>query len=172
VAPGWVQTEMSAARCRPGGRAADCGGHSRGPRRARAEIAGPILFLCTPLAGFISGEVLNVNGARCWRGELARMKETKPMRRPSCECAVGLAVVLLAWPLAVRAQNSTQTASFRPLHAGREDEGAKNARQARACSTPWCRRWAARPGLTSRTWSAGQVAAFSTGARPRHHRVF
>jgi 3-oxoacyl-[acyl-carrier protein] reductase len=26
------------------------------------EIAGPILFLCTPLAGFISGEVLNVNG--------------------------------------------------------------------------------------------------------------
>ena len=29
--------------------------------RAR-EIAGPVLFLCTPLAGFISGEVLNVNG--------------------------------------------------------------------------------------------------------------
>jgi len=27
-----------------------------------AEIAGPVLFLCTPLAGFISGEVLNVNG--------------------------------------------------------------------------------------------------------------
>jgi 3-oxoacyl-[acyl-carrier protein] reductase len=26
------------------------------------EIAGPIVFLCTPLAGFISGEVLNVNG--------------------------------------------------------------------------------------------------------------
>ena len=26
------------------------------------EIAGPVLFLCTPLAGFISGEVLNVNG--------------------------------------------------------------------------------------------------------------
>jgi 3-oxoacyl-[acyl-carrier protein] reductase len=26
------------------------------------EIAGPILFLCTPLAGFISGEILNVNG--------------------------------------------------------------------------------------------------------------
>jgi 3-oxoacyl-[acyl-carrier protein] reductase len=30
-------------------------GHAR-------EIAGPVLFLCTPLAGFISGEVLNVNG--------------------------------------------------------------------------------------------------------------
>ena len=26
------------------------------------EIAGPILFLCTPLAGFITGEVFNVNG--------------------------------------------------------------------------------------------------------------
>ena len=27
-----------------------------------AEIAGPVLFLCTPLAGFVSGEVFNVNG--------------------------------------------------------------------------------------------------------------
>ena len=26
------------------------------------EIAGPILFLCTPHAGFITGEVFNVNG--------------------------------------------------------------------------------------------------------------
>ena len=26
------------------------------------EIAGPILFLCTPFAGFISGEIFNVNG--------------------------------------------------------------------------------------------------------------
>ncbi|MGA3010766.1 MAG: SDR family oxidoreductase [Terracidiphilus sp.] len=63
VAPGWVNTEMSAAALGhpklgakiaaeiPVGRAAS-------PR----EIAGPVLFLCTPLAGFISGEVLNVNG--------------------------------------------------------------------------------------------------------------
>jgi 3-oxoacyl-[acyl-carrier protein] reductase len=63
VAPGWVTTEMSAAALGhpklgakiaaeiPVGRAAS-------PR----EIAGPVLFLCTPLAGFISGEVLNVNG--------------------------------------------------------------------------------------------------------------
>jgi 3-oxoacyl-[acyl-carrier protein] reductase len=63
VAPGWVATEMSAiavgdpemgAKIRAGipvGRVAS-------PR----EIAGPVLFLCTPLAGFISGEVLNVNG--------------------------------------------------------------------------------------------------------------
>jgi 3-oxoacyl-[acyl-carrier protein] reductase len=33
-------------------------GRAASPR----EIAGPVLFLCTPLAGFISGEVLNVNG--------------------------------------------------------------------------------------------------------------
>jgi len=26
------------------------------------EIAGPVLFLCTEHAGFISGEVFNVNG--------------------------------------------------------------------------------------------------------------
>ncbi len=26
------------------------------------EIAGPILFLCTELAGFITGEIFNVNG--------------------------------------------------------------------------------------------------------------
>jgi 3-oxoacyl-[acyl-carrier protein] reductase len=63
VAPGWVTTEMSAAALGhpelgpritagiPVGRA----GHVR-------EIAGPVLFLCTSLAGFISGEVLNVNG--------------------------------------------------------------------------------------------------------------
>jgi 3-oxoacyl-[acyl-carrier protein] reductase len=63
VAPGWVSTEMSTgslgdpvlgpkiAAGIPLGRAA----HAR-------EIAGPVLFLCTPLAGFISGEVLNVNG--------------------------------------------------------------------------------------------------------------
>jgi 3-oxoacyl-[acyl-carrier protein] reductase len=63
VAPGWVATEMSAAalgdpatRDRflsliPLGRAADA-----------TEIAGPVLFLCTPLAGFMTGEIVNVNG--------------------------------------------------------------------------------------------------------------
>jgi 3-oxoacyl-[acyl-carrier protein] reductase len=63
VAPGWVTTEMSAATL----------GHPElGPKVADSipvgraatplEIAGPVLFLCTPYAGFISGEVLNVNG--------------------------------------------------------------------------------------------------------------
>ena len=63
VAPGWVATEMSAAALThletskkvmstiPIGRSAHVD-----------EIAGPILFLCTPLAGFISGEIFNVNG--------------------------------------------------------------------------------------------------------------
>jgi 3-oxoacyl-[acyl-carrier protein] reductase len=63
VAPGWVATEMSA------GTLAD---PIQGPKIAAGipvgrvanprEIAGPVLFLCTPLAGFISGEVVNVNG--------------------------------------------------------------------------------------------------------------
>ena len=63
VAPGWTHTGMTssvfdvpevAARVNPTipvGRP----GHVD-------EIAGPVLFLCTPLAGFISGEILNVNG--------------------------------------------------------------------------------------------------------------
>jgi 3-oxoacyl-[acyl-carrier protein] reductase len=63
VAPGWVETEMSAAALGD----ADLGGKIRsgipvGRAATVREIAGPVLFLCTPLAGFISGEVLNVNG--------------------------------------------------------------------------------------------------------------
>ena len=63
VAPGWAATDMTTATL------AD---PTTGPRIAATiplgrvasprEIAGPVLFLCTPLAGFISGEVLNVNG--------------------------------------------------------------------------------------------------------------
>ena len=32
------------------------------------EIAGPVVFLCTPLAGFVSGEVFNVNGGAVLAG--------------------------------------------------------------------------------------------------------
>ena len=63
VAPGWVQTEMSRPvlstpewqeklpKVVPVGRAA-----------YPEEIAAPILFLCTKHAGFITGEIFNVNG--------------------------------------------------------------------------------------------------------------
>jgi 3-oxoacyl-[acyl-carrier protein] reductase len=63
VAPGWVRTEMSVAALAdpvtskkalapiPLGRVAE-----------PEEIAGPIVFLCTKWAGFVSGEVFNVNG--------------------------------------------------------------------------------------------------------------
>lgn len=63
VAPGWVRTEMSSAALDdpetskralgliPLGRAGDVD-----------EIAGPIVFLCTRWAGFVSGEIFNVNG--------------------------------------------------------------------------------------------------------------
>ena len=60
VAPGWVDTEMSEATLRskpailktiPLGRAASAD-----------DIAGPIVFLCSPLARHITGEILNVNG--------------------------------------------------------------------------------------------------------------
>jgi 3-oxoacyl-[acyl-carrier protein] reductase len=32
------------------------------------EIAAPIVFLCTPLASFITGEVLNINGGAVMAG--------------------------------------------------------------------------------------------------------
>jgi 3-oxoacyl-[acyl-carrier protein] reductase len=69
VAPGWVATEMSQAVLSnpetskkllsliPLGRPAHVD-----------EIAAPILFLCTPLAGFISGEIFNVNGGAVLAG--------------------------------------------------------------------------------------------------------
>jgi 3-oxoacyl-[acyl-carrier protein] reductase len=63
VAPGWVATEMSAAALDdPQLGPKISAGIPVGRVATASEIAGPILFLCTPLAGFISGEVLNVNG--------------------------------------------------------------------------------------------------------------
>jgi 3-oxoacyl-[acyl-carrier protein] reductase len=69
VAPGWVDTDMSAAaladpksgeeilRTIPMGRVGKPG-----------EIAGPVLFLCTPYAEFITGEIFNVNGGAVLTG--------------------------------------------------------------------------------------------------------
>jgi 3-oxoacyl-[acyl-carrier protein] reductase len=69
VAPGWVSTDMS-------------GDALQDPERSREifatiplsrvgtpdEIAAPILFLCTPYAGFIAGEIFNVNGGAVLAG--------------------------------------------------------------------------------------------------------
>ena len=63
VAPGWVTTDMSAATLADPERGAKiAAGIPVGRPATVREIAGPVLFLCTPLAGFISGEILNVNG--------------------------------------------------------------------------------------------------------------
>jgi 3-oxoacyl-[acyl-carrier protein] reductase len=63
VAPGWVETDMAAPALKnpdisrrvystiPLGRAGK-----------PEEIAATVLFLCTPHAGFITGEIVNVNG--------------------------------------------------------------------------------------------------------------
>jgi len=63
VAPGWVTTDMSATTLNDPARGAKIAAGIPVGRPATArEIAGPVLFLCTPLAGSISGEILNVNG--------------------------------------------------------------------------------------------------------------
>ena len=69
VAPGWVDTDMSAGAL----------AHPKSGEEIRStiplgrvgkpeEIAAPILFLCTEHAGFINGEVFNVNGGAVLTG--------------------------------------------------------------------------------------------------------
>jgi 3-oxoacyl-[acyl-carrier protein] reductase len=62
VAPGWVDTEMSAPAF--GGEAKARIAATIPLRRipTAEQIAGPIVFLCSDLASHISGEILNVNG--------------------------------------------------------------------------------------------------------------
>ena len=62
VAPGWVATEMSAEALSGPSASKYLATIPLGRPAKSEEIAGPILFLCTPLAGFISGEIFNVNG--------------------------------------------------------------------------------------------------------------
>jgi 3-oxoacyl-[acyl-carrier protein] reductase len=63
VAPGWVDTDMSAPALNdPPTRDKIFRGIPLGRVGTPEEIAGPILFLCTPYAGFITGEIFNVNG--------------------------------------------------------------------------------------------------------------
>jgi 3-oxoacyl-[acyl-carrier protein] reductase len=63
VAPGWVETPMTeGALADPEYRAEIFSKIPLGRVATPEEIAAPILFLCTPYAGFITGEVFNVNG--------------------------------------------------------------------------------------------------------------
>ncbi len=61
VAPGWVDTDMSEEAIQEKGESIK----ARIPLGRIAEpddIAGPILFLCSDLSGFVNGAILDVNG--------------------------------------------------------------------------------------------------------------
>jgi 3-oxoacyl-[acyl-carrier protein] reductase len=62
VAPGWVDTEMSAPAYGADGRERINASIPLGRIATADDIAGPILFLCSDLARHVTGEVLNVNG--------------------------------------------------------------------------------------------------------------
>jgi 3-oxoacyl-[acyl-carrier protein] reductase len=69
VAPGWVDTDMSApALSDPKISARIFGAIPLGRAGKPEEIAGPIVFLCSEYAGFITGEVFNVNGGAVLAG--------------------------------------------------------------------------------------------------------
>ena len=62
VAPGWVDTEMTAGAMASGGRERIAGTIPIGRVASARDIAGPIAFLCSDLARHVTGEILNVNG--------------------------------------------------------------------------------------------------------------
>lgn len=62
VAPGWVDTEMAARPYEGDGRATIEASIPLGRVATAEDVAGPVVFLCSPLARHITGEVLNVNG--------------------------------------------------------------------------------------------------------------
>ena len=63
VAPGWVATDMAAPALKdPVTREKVFRSIPLGRVGTPDEVAAPILFLCTPHAGFVTGEIFNVNG--------------------------------------------------------------------------------------------------------------
>ena len=62
VAPGWVDTEMSASALKGASRKEIEKIIPLGRVATADDIAGPVIFLCSNLARHITGEVLNVNG--------------------------------------------------------------------------------------------------------------
>ncbi|HEX6059670.1 MAG TPA: SDR family oxidoreductase [Gemmatimonadaceae bacterium] len=62
VAPGWVDTEMSAGPYANGGKERIAASIPIGRVATSRDIAAPIVFLCSDLARHITGEIVNVNG--------------------------------------------------------------------------------------------------------------
>ena len=62
VAPGWVETDMSAAALDGEGREAIAKSIPVGAIATADDIARPIVFLCSDWARHITGEILNING--------------------------------------------------------------------------------------------------------------
>jgi 3-oxoacyl-[acyl-carrier protein] reductase len=68
VAPGWVDTDMTAAALSGDGRQRALATIPLARIATAEEIAGPVVFLASPLARHITGEVLNVNGGSVLAG--------------------------------------------------------------------------------------------------------
>ncbi|MEO5903188.1 MAG: glucose 1-dehydrogenase [Gemmatimonadaceae bacterium] len=62
VAPGWVDTEMVSEAVAEEGRDRIEASIPIGRIASVDDIAGPVVFLCSPMARHITGEILNVNG--------------------------------------------------------------------------------------------------------------
>ncbi len=62
VAPGWIDTEMSAGTLVGDGRASVEASIPIGRIATAEDVAGPIVFLCSELGRHCTGEILNVNG--------------------------------------------------------------------------------------------------------------
>jgi 3-oxoacyl-[acyl-carrier protein] reductase len=65
VAPWWVETDMSRTALKRARRTGELDRGETSPLgrvATAADIAGPVLFLCSDLADYVTGEILNVNG--------------------------------------------------------------------------------------------------------------
>jgi 3-oxoacyl-[acyl-carrier protein] reductase len=68
VAPGWVDTDMTAAALSGDARRKAIAAIPLGRIATPEDVAGPVVFLASPLARHITGEVLNVNGGSVLAG--------------------------------------------------------------------------------------------------------
>lgn len=68
VAPGWVDTEMSATAYSNGGRERIAAAIPIGRIASADDVAGPVIFLCSELGRHVTGEILNVNGGAVLAG--------------------------------------------------------------------------------------------------------